>query len=319
MRVRLIPMGAISNTHLHNLAGTLSARQEVYDFAVSPEAIPVDLSAEVDGVYNEDRLEASILAFASSRLADEYPVAVCDLPLREELSTSFDERSALISIYHWNDQYPGHPLASLLAFNLVDILLTRTVDIPAHDDTRGCPSDFCDVRSDRLIGLGRCEFCSECKAVIARAMRSGRVSLREVASLQRILDGVAGRKRAFVLMHFGGQSDELYWGSIKPALQALGWECQRADEIHKAKEILDVIWEGIHTADLIVADLTDKNPNVFYEVGYAQALPRPTVLLLKGMEDIPFDLRSHQVLTYSASDIHTGRLADSLRQYVMEM
>jgi hypothetical protein len=320
IRVRFFIVGSVSDTHLYNLASALTACQDYYQCTVCQERLPLSCAPSDNGTYPEDTLETSVLDFAKKRFPDEYPVGICDLPLREELSTSFDENVALISIHGWSDVYREFPILSLLAYNMVDILLTRVVDTPVHvDATRGCPSDYCEGRSDRLVGLRQCQFCAECKGLLTRAMRTGRMSLAEMTALQRILDWVAHRLRSFVVMPFGGRFDAVYHDAIRPALEAAGWVCQRADEMRRAHEILDVILEGIHVSDLIVADLSDRNPNVFFEVGYAQALGRPTILLAQSMEDVPFDLRSHQVLVYETAQVGDGRLKSILADYLVGM
>jgi hypothetical protein len=62
--------------------------------------------------------------------------------------------------------------------------------------------------------------------------------------------------------------------------------------------MLQRIYHQINSADLIIADMTGKNPNVFYEVGYAHALDKKVILLTKNGEDIPFDLKHYPFIIY---------------------
>ncbi len=62
--------------------------------------------------------------------------------------------------------------------------------------------------------------------------------------------------------------------------------------------MLDRIYNEIAKADLMVADLTCRNPNVFYETGYAHALGKRVILLTKNADDIPFDLKHHFHIVY---------------------
>ncbi len=57
-------------------------------------------------------------------------------------------------------------------------------------------------------------------------------------------------------------------------------------------DVLAILWRS----QIFAADLTGKNPNVFYETGLAHALPRPTVLLTQDAADVPFDLQSVRYL-----------------------
>src|SRR4029453_5703155 len=66
------------------------------------------------------------------------------------------------------------------------------------------------------------------------------------------------------------------------------------------RSIVAGIWEGIREADLVVADATGRNSNVFYELGITHPLGKPTVLIAQTTSDVPFDLIHFRVLTYKA-------------------
>lgn len=105
----------------------------------------------------------------------------------------------------------------------------------------------------------------------------------------------------FVLMPFDKKFDDVYQLGIKEACGSAGSYCERVDEQIFHERILDRIYNQIAKADLIVADMTDRNPNVFYEVGYAHALAKPTILLTREAEDIPFDLKHFPHILYGES------------------
>jgi hypothetical protein len=75
-------------------------------------------------------------------------------------------------------------------------------------------------------------------------------------------------------------------------------ECYWLKDIHAAGRITDDIVNGIQKAALCVADLTESNPNVMWETGYAMALGKPTVLISQDVDTLPFDLKVHRVLRY---------------------
>jgi hypothetical protein len=103
----------------------------------------------------------------------------------------------------------------------------------------------------------------------------------------------------FVLMPFHPDLDEIYKRVIKPTLEnSCSMQCLRADEIYSDKPIIGDIWELIQSAEIIVADLTKRNPNVLYELGLCHALWKKVVLLAQQMEDVPFDLRHFRVIPY---------------------
>ena len=74
----------------------------------------------------------------------------------------------------------------------------------------------------------------------------------------------------------------------------------RAKEIEGQNNILRDVIEGIARSDLIIADLTDANANVFYELGIAHTLGRPVILVTQSVKDLPFDLKSYRALEYDA-------------------
>ena len=104
---------------------------------------------------------------------------------------------------------------------------------------------------------------------------------------------------AFVLMPFGNEFRDTYLLGIKPACEEAGYYCERLDEQIFQETMLDRIYNQIAKADLIVADMTDRNPNVFYETGYAHALGKQVILLTRNSEDIPFDLKHYSHIIYS--------------------
>jgi len=104
---------------------------------------------------------------------------------------------------------------------------------------------------------------------------------------------------AFVIMPFAPEFNANYNDLIKPALEDAGYEVARADSDWHQENILRKIVKGITRAKLIVAELTTLNPNVLYELGLAHGLGVPTVLLAQSLEEVPFDLRSYNIQTYS--------------------
>jgi len=102
----------------------------------------------------------------------------------------------------------------------------------------------------------------------------------------------------FVLMPFSNEFHDVYNLGIKVAAEASETYCERVDEQVYDGTILQRIYNQIRTADIIVADMTGRNANVFYEVGYAHALDKKVILLTKDPEDIPFDLKHYPHIIY---------------------
>lgn len=115
-------------------------------------------------------------------------------------------------------------------------------------------------------------------------------------------------------MPFDAELTAVYERLIKPGLEAAGYLVERADSILDRQNVLRDIVRRIENADLIVADLTSGNANVFYELGLAHALEKATVLIAQRIEEIPFDLKSYRIEVYSTHFASSGDLTDRLRQ-----
>jgi hypothetical protein len=109
-------------------------------------------------------------------------------------------------------------------------------------------------------------------------------------------------------MPFGGWLDDYYETIYCPAIKAAGLEAHRADDLYRPSTIVNDIWAYTRRAKLLLADLTGKNPNVFYELGLAHALAKPAILVAESMDDIPFDLRALRIIVYDKNDPRWGEL-----------
>lgn len=116
-------------------------------------------------------------------------------------------------------------------------------------------------------------------------------------------------------MPFDSALQSVYDGLIREVLEEVGYEVQRGDDLLSQRNILQDIIEAIERADLIVADLTDNNANVFYELGIAHTRMRPTILLTQSVQDVPFDLRSYRLIPYSTHFADVGAARATLREY----
>jgi hypothetical protein len=120
----------------------------------------------------------------------------------------------------------------------------------------------------------------------------------------------------FVLMPFSAEFNDIYSLGIKAACAEAGAYCERVDEQVYDENILERIYNQIAKADFIVADMSGKNPNVFYEVGYAHALGKKVVLLTKKAADIPFDLKHYPHIVYGAKGGEITKLKTELTKRV---
>jgi hypothetical protein len=90
----------------------------------------------------------------------------------------------------------------------------------------------------------------------------------------------------------------------------------RADEVYSSKPVMGDIWEYIQKAEIVIADLTERNPNVLYELGLCHALWKRIILLAQRIEEVPFDLQQFRVIIYEQSLSGAEKLAQALYRAV---
>lgn len=114
----------------------------------------------------------------------------------------------------------------------------------------------------------------------------------------------------------------IYEDWIRPVLDSAGYSVVRSDDVQAAGAITKDIVLRLANADLVVADLTDLNPNVFYELGVRHALRGAgTVMLIDEgrTTTVPFDLTAYRVLAFNSDLIGIGKLRRDLSAFVNAM
>jgi hypothetical protein len=161
-------------------------------------------------------------------------------------------------------------------------------------------------------------FLSSLKSAQLVEERGDKLRLLDVTSSDDLMPEAGVRKGAapkiaagdscFVVMPFAGAIGGYFQHVYEPAIIKAGLKAVRADaDIFGTGKIMDQIWSGINASKVLVAELTTKNPNVFYELGLAHALNKPVVLVSSNEEDVPFDLRHIRVIYYDMTDPFWGQ------------
>lgn len=102
----------------------------------------------------------------------------------------------------------------------------------------------------------------------------------------------------FVAMPFSKETDDVFYYGIQKPIHAAGFLCERIDHATFTGDIVDRICQQIESAELVIADCTGANPNVYLEIGYAWGKGRPTLLLARGEKELRFDVRGHRAIFY---------------------
>ncbi len=126
------------------------------------------------------------------------------------------------------------------------------------------------------------------------------------------------KPKAFSIMKFEKDFDDLYKDVIVPTCGKYGYKCIRADECYTSSSIIKDIISEISNASLIIADITMDNPNVFYELGYAHALNKPTILLAdrNKRDRLPFDVSGYRTIFYENTIGGKKEIENTLQKYI---
>ena len=123
--------------------------------------------------------------------------------------------------------------------------------------------------------------------------------------------------RIFVIMPFDSEFNLIYRHLIKEPLERRGdYDVSRADDSPGSQNLLEEIVQGIDNADLIIADLTGRNSNVYYELGIAHKGMKPTIQIVQDVEHIQFNLRAYNTVLYHVRPDGSSDLSDKLLEFI---
>ena len=105
------------------------------------------------------------------------------------------------------------------------------------------------------------------------------------------------------------RSDQILRYIIRPAAEDCGYETVRADDIDRPGIITNQVIQHILEDALVVADLTGKNPNVFYELAVRHATRKPLVQIIQKDESIPFDVTATRTIFVEHQDLDGAEAA----------
>lgn len=113
-------------------------------------------------------------------------------------------------------------------------------------------------------------------------------------------------KKAFVIMSFKKEHEIVYLKAIKPALDACKITCFRSDEERGPANIIKHVVKEIIDADIVIADVSEPRPNVFYELGISHSVGNKTIVITSNLADLPFDVSAFRVIKYNNDEDSGG-------------
>ncbi len=142
---------------------------------------------------------------------------------------------------------------------------------------------------------------------------------RAIAPEQPIPDaGVASdsKQLVFVAMPYGDEMTDVFEFGIREPVNTAGCLCERCDREVFTGDVLDRIKSRIAEADVVIADMTGSNPNVYLEVGFAWGKGVQTLLVAREGEELKFDVKTHRCLYYKSISHLRKQLTDFMARLV---
>jgi len=175
--------------------------------------------------------------------------------------------------------------------------------------------------SVRVVGSSIDMFVESVRILsVTRTLKRGQIGLfmqGDTPIKFRNLKIDAQQPLCFVVMQFTADFNILYSDVIKPLCEEYGFRVIRGDDFYTSGQILEDITQSIRTSALVIADVTPDNPNVFYEVGYAHGIGKPTILLSdRSREKLPFDISGFRTLFYDNTIGGKAIVEQRLRQHL---
>lgn len=124
------------------------------------------------------------------------------------------------------------------------------------------------------------------------------------------------KTRIFMLMPFKEELTKIYEEYIKKPLNKLSYIVERADDFFRPSPILNDILRSIRNSDVIIAELTGRNANVFYELGRAHENKKYVIQICQKEEDIPFDLKHIRTIIYSNTPEGNENLTKKIKKFI---
>lgn len=173
------------------------------------------------------------------------------------------------------------------------------------------PSDLVDLSMSADEISRRFQVSHDAAALRSSELKNGLKSQKQPATISSVLNEAALVKKeasvpklqplVFVSMAFTREMDRLYSEIFKPTIESLGLRPLRADEITSADSIFSDIRRAVDTCALVLAEISDFNPNVMHEIGLAQSIDKPTIIICRsgyGENQIPSNIRHIRRIMY---------------------
>jgi hypothetical protein len=327
LKYSVVQLGKLDRPQVQNAVGLAQLVQDAFEFDFLPGRIDLtdeqyrlpnsgyDLDKAIAEIVVPKALPNPLILFTSLPYGDrEYP----DEPDCFYFSEDYPGPVFLVSTYLWDTVQPGTGLQPYILMMLASLVLGQLTELQYHTETAACMFDYCDNVRDVLRTFEGTGLCKTCEQTVMKRLRAGTVSSFQIAAVMRIFDRAKGVRRCFLAMPFSPVFQKVH-DIVARSMSAAGWLVVRADEIARPRHITDAIFQAILRSDLVVADVSGSNPNVFYELGFAHAAGCDIIILCqKSLRRLPFDIAQERTVFYKATDDGLKILDEELRKLALQ-
>jgi hypothetical protein len=319
-------IGLLSTAKTQNALGVANLAQRAFHFEMHSADFPLDrqrykfpnrgfdLDSAVKDVIHKHHLPKPLLFVTSEPYGERESQTLKGAFIFGNHHPRFDPEVSIISTYPWDHLPSSRPLQPYILYSLATTVLSKRGGLYFHEEARECPFFIGKKAADIDYSFKGGGLCDSCERSLQAKQRRSEISLEMIAAAKKLFNAASGEKCCFLVMPFRKDLDRVK-SIVERTLSRQGWSVVRADQIVRPRRITDAILQATFTSDLVVADLTGSNPNVFYEVGVAHAIGCDVIMLTQD-ETTPFDVKDEATIFYKFTEKGLGKLGEDLRRSV---
>jgi hypothetical protein len=320
----IMQLGPLNRVEVENSIGLANQLQRAFRFESLPSHLPLDKKryklpnsgydldlATVQLIRRYD-IPRPVIFLTSAPYSTRGEGKLSDWFYFSEFNHPLIQDVSIISTYIWEKILGRQRLQPYLLSIFASFIFSHYANLEFHNDKHGCLLDYCFDFEDIDAMFNSEGLCDGCERELDKKLRQGDFTLEQKTAAIKLFNRACDRKVCFMVMPFRQTLKPVYQ-AVGQALREKGWIVRRADEVARPRRITDAILQEILTSDLIVADLTGSNPNVFYELGLAHATGCDVILLTQDQK-IPFDVSTESTIFYKPHKKGLLTLVEKLHQ-----
>ena len=320
----IVELGNANRAELSNSVGLANQTQDIFNFNLLKKTVPLnekyrmpnggyDLDGAVSKLLKNKQFPRPIIFVTQAPYTDLEHKKEKEWYFFADASLEDNGNAAIISTHLWRSLGKKRALETYMLLMFATIALEWTAGIQFHrETTHGCLMDYCDRPKDIDRVLKSSGLCNHCRSDLEKQILKGRLNSPEVSAIKRLFHKATNKKIAFIAMPFKDIFWTIYNKAIAPALLENGWTPVTALDIKQTSDISEAIMRGIMESDLVVTDLTGRNPNVHWEFGYSFGLKKEFIILSQHKK-LPFDVTQFRCIFYKNTEQGLLKLQEDIK------